>query len=466
MSLEGAVPASSRGLCWNTGNGPTFAPLDVGHPVYLAVVEPETAFWALVRKDELGSAVAEGGLLERYRARREAMAGEMHALRFGSRPAAVYFNPTERCNLDCSYCYLPADARRKGVEMSPARLLQALGTLREHFAQTLPPGTRPEIVFHGAEPLISREAIFEAIDAFRGDFVFAVQTNGTLLDEAAAEFLTSRGISIGLSLDGDVADVADRTRKDWAGRGISAKVRRALELLRGYPAHSVICTMTTENVRSLPRIVERFHALEIPVCMLNPVRCTQPGGRDLKPADHDLAPRFLEALDRSFELYQETGRKLVVANFANTLLAIVAPTARRLMCDISPCGAGRCFFAVSAAGDVYPCSEFLGLPEFRGGNLFAGGVAAALGSPAFARVTSRTVDRIESCSRCSIRNYCGAPCPAEAHAAAGSLERPGAFCELYEEQVRYAFRRIAEGNEGAFLWDGWDDGLATTLTLA
>lgn len=465
MSFEIAA-ASSRGLHFNVGNGPTLAPIDIGHPTHLALVEPETAFWALVRKDELGAAATEGSLLQRYRERREAMGTEMRTLRFGSRPSAVYFNPTERCNLDCGYCYLPAGARKKGVEMSRSQLLEALGALREHFARTLPAEALPQIVFHGAEPMINRDAIFAAIDAFRSDFRFAVQTNGTLLDEAAVEFLTSRGISVGLSLDGDVDEVADRTRRDWAGHGVSAKVRRALELLRGYPAHSVICTVTTQNLQALPRIVERFHALEIPTCMLNPVRCTQPGGRELKPADHELAPRFIEALDRSLELYRETGRKLVVANFANTLLAIVAPTARRLMCDISPCGAGRCFFALSAAGDIYPCSEFLGLPEFCGGNLFSDGVARALESPAFARVTGRTVDRIDPCSSCSIRNYCGAPCPAEAHAAAGALERPGAFCELYEEQVRYAFRQIAEGNEDAFLWDGWDDGLATTLTLA
>ena len=47
-----------------------------------------------------------------------------------------------------------------------------------------------------------------------------------------------------------------------------------------------------------------------------------------------------------------SGRKLVVGNFANLLLGLVAPGARRLMCDISPCGGGRCFFAVGAGGEV------------------------------------------------------------------------------------------------------------------
>jgi len=59
----------------------------------------------------------------------------------------------------------------------------------------------------------------------------------------------------------------------------------------------------------------------------------------VKPADAPAAKYFLQALDRTHALYQKTGRKLIVGNFANILLAIIAPAARRLMCDISPAAA-------------------------------------------------------------------------------------------------------------------------------
>ena len=45
----------------------------------------------------------------------------------------------------------------------------------------------------------------------------------------------------------------------------------------------------------------------------------------------------------------------------------------------------------------------------------------------------------------------------------GSIETQGAFCELYEEQARYAFRLIAENKENAYLWDKWDKD--TTVTF-
>jgi uncharacterized protein len=169
---------------------------------------------------------------------------------------------------------------------------------------------------------------------------------------------------------------------------------------------------------------------------------------------------YLKALDRSFELYKKTGRRLVVANFANIVLSILAPSARKLMCDISPCGGGRCFFAVSAQGNMFPCSEFIGLKKFQGGNIFKTDIGTILKSNPFKIVTGRKVEDIKPCANCAIRHFCGSPCPAEAYEMKGSMQNPGAFCELYEEQVRYAFRTIADGKQNAFLWDNWEKGMS------
>ncbi|MHB9038070.1 MAG: peptide-modifying radical SAM enzyme CbpB [Armatimonadota bacterium] len=457
--------ASSRGTYFNTGNGPSIQILDIGHADYVGIVDPDTAFWSLLAKDKVGSALTDSTFLDQYNEKRADFAEEMEALRFGLKPSAVYFNPTDRCNLNCKYCYIPEDIRRDGEHMPTEKLLQALGILKDYFKTTVPEGMLPQIVFHGAEPMLNREAVFAGIDAYADDFRFGVQTNGTLLDDQAIEFLTSREVSIGLSLDGHVREVADGLRVTWDGRGVSDSVTEIIGKLKGYPNYSVICTVTSENMYSLNDIVDYFHSLDVPYCMLNPVRCTQPGARTAKPADHDLAAHYMKALDRAYELYQQTGRKLIVANFANVLIGIVAPTARRLMCDISPCGGGRCFFAVSANGDMFPCSEFIGLPEFRGGNVFTDDIEAAIETPAFQKVTGRKVEDIEPCAKCAVRHFCGSPCPAEAHEMNGGMDRPGAFCELYEEQVRYALRLIADGKEDAFLWDGWDSDTSTTIDI-
>ncbi|MEW6351793.1 MAG: peptide-modifying radical SAM enzyme CbpB [Thermodesulfobacteriota bacterium] len=462
---ESAEAASSRGLYYNSGNGPTVQVIDIGHPDYLGMVEPQSAFWSLVRKDRTGYALSAGSLLDEFGRKRAEFLRQMDLLRFGLKPSAAYLNPTERCNLNCSYCYIPEEMRREGVQMSEQELVKALSILKDVFRETMPGGTRPQIIFHGSEPMLARNAMFAGIERFADDFTFGVQTNGTLLDKEAIEFLTSHEIGIGLSLDGHTDAVADLTRMSWGHAGVFGKVVDVLDRLKGYPNYNVICTVTSHNVAHLPRIVEFLHAEEVPVAMLNPVRCTREGGKRLKPRDEDFSPHFLEALDTTYHLYQEIGRKLIIANFANVILGIVAPLARRLMCDISPCGGGRCFFAVGAKGDLFPCSEFVGIPRFRGGNLFRDDIRDVLESPAFKSVTERKAEDITPCSSCAVRNFCGAPCPAEAYAMKGELNRPGAFCELYEEQVRYAMRLIADDTQDAFLWDGWDSDTTTTLDI-
>ena len=335
--------ASSRGIYFNTGNGFPLQVIDIGHKEYAGVVSADSAFWALVKKDALGRIFSNASFLSKFRRKEDAFNKEINDLRFNLKPSAVYFNATDRCNLNCSYCYIPERLRKSGSTMSYKTLSNALKKLEAFFRSTLSKGQRPQIVFHGAEPLMAREAIFKAIDNFGDYFRFGIQTNGTLLDESAVEFLTSRGISIGLSLDGPTPKIADRMRRTWDGRGVSQTVVDIIKRLKGYENYSVICTVTKENMCSLNETVDLLHKLEVPTCMLNQVRCTLPGGKEAKPLDHEMSKYYLAALDRTYELYRKTGRKLVVANFANIVLSILAPSSRKLMCDISPCGGGSAF---------------------------------------------------------------------------------------------------------------------------
>ncbi len=447
------------GACANVGAGPRFDLVDIGHPDYVAVVEADSAFWTLAPKTQAVELLLGEDLAQAFSEKKERFEQEMQALRFGLKPSAVYFNPTERCNLNCQYCYLPEDMRRSGVDMSDLDLTLALQILADYFQTNMPAGSvLPQIIFHGSEPMLRREAVFAAIEEFGQRFRFGLQTNATLLDDAALKFIRDHEVSLGISLDAHLADINDQTRKTWGRKSVFDQVSEVLEQLTGYANYSVICTVTQANVAHLAEIVDFFHSHEVRVAMLNPVRCTQDGGRLVKPADQVLAKHFIAALDRSWELYQQTGRRLVIANFANILIGIAAPTARRLMCDISPCGGGRCFFAVAATGDLFPCSEFIGLPEFKGGNLFADNLPDVLDSRPFRLITERKVEDFAPCGSCAIRHFCGSPCPAEVYTTSGTMQAPAPYCEFYVEQVKYALRVLADDRLEGFLWEGWNEG--------
>ena len=440
----------------NTGYGPSFALLDIGLDDKLAVVEGDTGFWAIVETNSVKDALS-GELIQQYVKEADNFKKEMHHFRFELTPSAVYFNPTERCNFNCTYCYIPENIRKNGITMTREKVVEALSKLREFFRSSLPAGVKPQIIFHGSEPMIAKDAVFRAIEDFQNDFVFGIQTNGSLLDDEAISFLKEHNVGIGLSLDAPDEVIADKARKNWNGHGAFRHIVRVLNLLAGYPSYNVITTVSKLNVHTLPQMVDFYADHGVGMVMFNPVRCTQKGGRELKPDDDILARYFFEALDRTQEIFAKRNFKIVVVNFANVLAGILGPTTRRLMCDISPCGGGRCFFAISARGDMFPCSEFVGFSEFCGGNIFSGSINEALMSNPFQIVTSRKVENFEPCNKCAIRHFCGAPCPAEVYSLNGNINTPAPYCSFYEEQVRYAFRVIAKGEELNFLWDGWNN---------
>ncbi|MBW2014289.1 MAG: peptide-modifying radical SAM enzyme CbpB [Deltaproteobacteria bacterium] len=449
----------------NTGYGPQLSVIDIGLTDKVAVIEPDSAFWALVEKDSINELFS-GSFVKNLQEHIKSFQKEMEYLRFGLKPSAVYFNPTERCNLNCTYCYLPEDMRREGTTMTNEELCDALDRLHLYFKDIMPEGERPQIIFHGSEPMLAKKPMFAGIKKFNDKFHFGLQTNATLLDDDALSFLMDYHVGIGISLDGPSPEIADITRKNWQNSGAFNKVVEVLDKLVNYPAFNVITTVTTANVHTLPEMVDFYHEHQVNVVMFNPVRCTQKGGMELKPENDLIWEHFSKALDRTWELFKKTNHKLVIANFANVLAGITGPTGRRLMCDISPCGGGRCFFAVSANGDVFPCSEFIGFAEFKGGNLFRDDLHSILKAKPIEDITNRKVENIFPCNMCAIRHFCGAPCPAEVKMLSGDLDTPSPYCEFYEEQVRYAFKVIAHKREDAYLWDGWKDETEITYNYA
>lgn len=280
----------------NAGAGPHFDVLEVGHPDYVALINADTAFWVLSPREEALAYLLGGELPQTYLAKEALLAADLNNVRFGLLPSAVYFNPTERCNLDCGYCYLPREARRAGHDMEPAKVLEALSRLKDYFVSTLPEGARPQLVFHGAEPLLAKDAVFAGIEKYGDYFRFGVQTNATQLDREALEFLRDHGCGIGISLDGPTEEIATRTRHTWGGSSVFNQTVKILEELHDYPGLNVITTVTKENVRSLPELVDFFHERGVGNALLNPARGTQLGGRNLMADQEELAHYFFLSL--------------------------------------------------------------------------------------------------------------------------------------------------------------------------
>lgn len=151
----------------------------------------------------------------------------------------VILKVTERCNINCSYCYY-FNGTNTDYEDQPAHLSTgtaeaiALYLNNAIIAHSI---SEIQIDLHGGEPLLIKKSHMRAIlGILRGkisssiDLRICVQTNATLLDDEWISIFAEHDVSVGVSLDGPPAE-NDVYRIDKKGQGTHARVAAAIQKL-------------------------------------------------------------------------------------------------------------------------------------------------------------------------------------------------------------------------------------------
>src|SRR5208337_2741345 len=118
----------------------------------------------------------------------------------------------ERCNLNCSYCYMYNKGDTSYLRRPKFMTREIATAALERIASYAVRHQLPEITLalHGGEPLlIGRDWVRWFLDETRRveanggtRFIVGVQTNGTLLDAEWLELLNAYRVTIGISCDG------------------------------------------------------------------------------------------------------------------------------------------------------------------------------------------------------------------------------------------------------------------------
>lgn len=176
---------------------------------------------------------------------------------------------TPFCNLNCSYCCLSTDSRRRKGKMSIGLIERTLSEIfRSRFL-----GDKLTVSWHAGEPLTLPVAYYEeAVAAIRTlqslygreelDLRFHIQTNGVLIDAAWCAFFDRHReiLDIGVSCDGP-SDMHNRHRLNWAGQPSFDRTLRGLELLesRGLK-YNLIAVVTPNSLAHPERFIDFFYA--------------------------------------------------------------------------------------------------------------------------------------------------------------------------------------------------------------
>lgn len=316
------------------------------------------------------------------------------------------------CNLRCKYCFY--------ADISDLREVKSFGIMQDDVTQKmldnifcdLEEGDSITFAFQGGEPTTAGLDYFKNFSRLvskkcKGVQVnYALQTNGTLIDEAWCEYLHDENYLVGVSLD-LLPDLHDSTRVDSLGKGTWKQVVKALKLMDSYKVeYNVLCTLTNQVARHPSSVFKKLRELKIRYVQFTP--CLDDMQAE-KPTPFALTPkRFASFYTEIFDLWYkalEQGEYISIKLF-DDLIGFLA-TGIPSTCDVK----GNCSpqFVVEADGSVYPC-DFYCLDEYKLGYITKETLEPLRNSAVMASFLNRPHKKPVLCDSCRYKNFCGGGC--------------------------------------------------------
>lgn len=335
------------------------------------------------------------------------------------------------CNLDCDYCYyLEKEALYPGKKFNlssfrmPDEVLEKL--IRDFISSQ--PQEIVSFVWHGGEPaLLGIDYFRKAVEWQKkyagGKTIYnAFQTNGTLITDEWAEFLSENHFLCGLSIDGP-KKFHDNHRRFPNGQGSWEKVVECAALFRKHGVEfNTMSVVNASNSKEPAKVYEFLKSIGSHYMQFSPIaeRIAADENEPLSvvghryPKETALMEENVSAADwgnflcRIFDLWVKTDVGSYFVNYFDNTLAAYAGQQPSLCSMSTYCG---CSLAIEHNGDAYCCDHFV-FPEYKLGNIMQQDVAEMAKSDQqlfFEQYKQETLS--SQCRHCPFLKICGGDCP-------------------------------------------------------
>ena len=328
-------------------------------------------------------------VLELKHSQLEAVAKHRDYLRESPHLRWLFFEVTDRCNLECRHCGSSCSAR--GQDLTVSDIDRTLRSIKKD---------KPMICITGGEPMLHPE-IFDIAETVKSmGFQWGMTTNATLIDDEAALKLKAAGMStVSVSLDGMESSHDDlRQRKGaWqlALRGI-----RALQNAGFQP--QVTTVLHKGNFGELEPLYEQLCKMGIK--SWRPINA-EPIGRACESGDMLLSrEQFADLLEYIRAKRFDPECKMEVTFGCSHYLGVEYE--RMVRDHYFLCGAGILTASVRSNGDICACLDVENRPELVQGNIRTDDFMEVWNSDFKAFRRDRTED-CSACLECKERFICG-----------------------------------------------------------
>ncbi len=349
---------------------------------------------------------------------------------------ALCLHVAHDCNIRCQYCFAAQGAfEGHRTLMSYETGVKALDFLVRNSGNR----RQLEVDFFGGEPLMNFETVKRLVTYGRAleqkhnkVIRFTMTTNGVLLDAEKIAYINEEMHNLVLSIDGRKA-INDRMRETISGDGtydkIVPKFKEAVATRAG-KSYYVRGTFTRFS-KDFSKDVLHLADLGFDQVSVEPVVAPKDQPYALQDSDVQELCNEYEALAEAMLEREEKGEGFNFFHFQIDL--------NRGPCVIKRvlgCGAGAEYLAVTPEGEIYPCHQFVGMPDFCMGSVFS---EEPIDTGIVSKFAAATVFTKEDCQDCWARFYCSGGCHANAWHENGTVLKPYRIgCELEKKRVECA----------------------------
>ena len=332
-------------------------------------------------------------------------------------PKALCLIISHDCNLQCGYCY--ADHGTFGGE----KKLMGFKTAKESIDKLFGEKCDNFILFFGGEPFINYPLMKDVVDYSNRNGLgisFTTITNGTIMSENIKEFIYKNFFALQISLDGPKA--INDLQRYGSLESVHDRALETLDQLRsmGYPL-SIKCIITKNSINKLNNIMGYLSTLGVGSIVFAEAALL-PNDSEFYISDTEYMGCITELthiLVRNLDQLASGNNAPVIGPIFEILRSLTTKTRKA-----NYCSAGRGYLAVTAEGDVYPCHGFVGMDEFKMGNVhdedFPGESYASI-RDFFSKLNVYTS---KECSSCWARFLCGGDCAVYSYIYNKNLSKP------------------------------------------
>jgi uncharacterized protein len=261
------------------------------------------------------------------------------------------------------------------------------------------------IHFYGGEPLINMPAIRTMVQKVsakpEGRFIFAITTNGTILNDSVIELLREGSFYTIVSIDGP-KEIHDKCRRDHSGFPSHEKVMRFLHKVRESTNCHVRGSSVVRSGWSLVQAEEYLNSLGVDAIKAQAIRVAENSPLALKPSEFQNYLNHLQTIGDSIINDLENGQRPRDDRFSSRIFQLMTGTERKLYCQ-----AGIRNFGIDPSGTVLSCI-LLDPKEATLGHIDDDPSIWVLAGKQWVDASIRE----SKCDDCSALPLCGGGCPA------------------------------------------------------